>query len=313
MPQLPAALHVIERDWLSCNQVVFFDDDADAGSCATLVDSGYVKHADTTVALVRRVIERRGPPGRRLTRLLNTHLHSDHCGGNAAIAQSFGCPVYVPAAELEAVRRWDEEALTFAGTGQRCARFAAEGGLHPGETLLLGGARWDVHAAPGHDPHSLILHCPEHRVLISADALWENGFGVIFPELDGESGFAEQQAVLELIRTLEVDTVIPGHGRPFGDLPAAIDRAMRRLDAMWSDPARNARNALRVLVKFLLLDRERVEFEAMAHDLRNASVLRNSARQIGMELRDALLWGVDELERQGQLAREGGWLVNRDP
>jgi hypothetical protein len=28
-------------------------------------------------------------------------------------------------------------------------------------------------------------------LLLSADALWENGFGVIFPELDGESGFAE--------------------------------------------------------------------------------------------------------------------------
>ena len=88
---------------------------------------------------------------------------------------------------------------------------------------------------------------------------------------------------------------------------------MRRLDAMQADPARNARNALRVLIKFLLLDRERVGFEEFAHDVRNAAVLRNSGNLMGMELREALEWGVDELERQGQLVREGGWLVNRDP
>lgn len=312
MTPLPATMHVIQRDWLSCNQVLFFDDDREAPG-ATLVDSGYVKHALTTVALVRRVLEQRGRLAQGLRRLLNTHLHSDHCGGNAAVARAFGCPVFVPAPELDAVRRWDEDSLTFAGTGQRCERFHADGGLLPGQTLVLGGARWDVHAAPGHDPHSLILHCPEHRVLISADALWENGFGVIFPELEGESGFAEQRAVLELIGTLEVDLVIPGHGRPFGDAPAAIGRALRRLDAMQADPARNARNAMRVLVKFLLLDRERVRFDALAHDVRNASVMKHSGRLMGMALPDALRWGVEELERQGQLVREGDWLVNRDP
>ena len=312
MTPLPDTLHVIQRDWLSCNQVLFFDDAPDAAG-ATLIDSGYVKHADTTVALVRHVLAGRGSPAPQLRRLVNTHLHSDHCGGNAAVTQAFGCAVFVPAPELDAVRRWDDDALTFKGTGQRCDRFQADGGILPGETLLLGGAHWDVHAAPGHDPHSLILHCPEHRVLISADALWENGFGVIFPELDGDSGFAEQRAVLDLIATLDVAHVIPGHGAPFGDVRGALDRAMRRLDAMQADPARNARNALRVLIKFLLLDRERVDYAALAHDVRDAVVLRNAGRLMGMALDEALAWGVQALEAQGQLVREGNWLVNRDP
>ncbi len=310
MSLLPSTMHVIQRDWLSCNQVLFFDDEA---SGASLVDSGYAKHAEMTVALVQRVLAQRGCSARGLRQLVNTHLHSDHCGGNAAIARAFRCPIFVPASQLDAVRRWDEEILTFAGTGQRCERFHAEGGIEPGQTLLLGQARWEVHAAPGHDPHSLILHCPEHRVLVSADALWENGFGVIFPELEGESGFAEQRAVLELIEGLDVELAIPGHGAPFADVRGALERAKRRLDAMHADPVRNARNALRVLIKFLLLDRERVEFEAFAHDLRDAAVLRNSGRLMGMDLREALEWGVRELEAQGQLVRDGGWLVNRDP
>lgn len=317
--RLPDRLHVIERDWLSCNQVVFLDDGDDDGDDdgagrpgATLIDSGYVKAAALTVALVRTVLERHGG-GRPLTRLINTHLHSDHCGGNAAVAAAFGCPIWVPAAEFDAVARWDETRLTFAGTGQRCDRFQARNALHPGARLRLGGSHWDVLAAPGHDPHSLILHCPEHRILISADALWENGFGVIFPELEGESGFAEQQAVLDLIATLEVDTVIPGHGRPFGDVAAALGRAQGRLDAMRADPARNARNAIRVLIKFLLLDRERVTVGTLTHDLRNASVVKHSAQLIGMDLPEALGWGIGELERQGQLRRDGDWLIDQNP
>jgi glyoxylase-like metal-dependent hydrolase (beta-lactamase superfamily II) len=61
---------------------------------------------------------------------------------------------------------------------------------------------WEVHAAPGHDPHSIILFDPISRTLISADALWENGFGIAFPELAGEPSFGEVAATLRSDRKL---------------------------------------------------------------------------------------------------------------
>jgi hypothetical protein len=73
-------------------------------------------------------------------------------------------------------------------------------------------------------------------VLISADALWRNGFGIIFPELDGESGFEEARATLELIRSLDVRTVIPGHGAPFSEVDDALEKAFSRLDYLQADP-----------------------------------------------------------------------------
>jgi glyoxylase-like metal-dependent hydrolase (beta-lactamase superfamily II) len=42
-----------------------------------------------------------------------------------------------------------------------------------------------VLAAPGHDPHMVMLFNRERGILISADALWEHGFGAIFPEIEG--------------------------------------------------------------------------------------------------------------------------------
>jgi glyoxylase-like metal-dependent hydrolase (beta-lactamase superfamily II) len=309
---LPVSVHFIERDWLSCNQVVFFDGHGD-DTRATLVDSGYGKHAELTAALVRHVLRSRGVSPDALKTLINTHLHSDHCGANALLAREFGCRILVPTAEFEAVQRWDEDALTYRGTGQHCERFSAQGAIGDGDLLTLGEAQWQVHAAPGHDPHSVILHCPQHRLLLSADALWENGFGVIFPELGGDSGFAEQRAVLELIASLEVDTVIPGHGTPFGDVAAAIERARARLAALSADPARNARNAIKALTKFLLLDYEAIAFDALVESLRDATIIANAASLIGMPLPEALAWGVRELERQSQLRRDGDMLYNREP
>ena len=311
-PALPPSIHFIERDWLSANQVVFFDGEG-ANAHATLIDSGYIKHAALTVALVGHVLAARGLAPSALTRLINTHLHSDHCGGNAAIAAFSGCRVSVPAAEFDAVARWDEEALSYGPTGQRCARFTADDAIHPGDELTLGGARWQVLAAPGHAPHGVILYCPEHRGLLSADALWENGFGVIFPELDGDSGFAEQQAVLELIATLDVGWVIPGHGRVFGDVRGALARSFSRLNAMRGHPNRHARNALKVLVKYYMLDCERTRIPDLIRDLRGARSMTNAALQMGMNLADALAWAVEELLKQSQLVRDGEFIVNNEP
>jgi glyoxylase-like metal-dependent hydrolase (beta-lactamase superfamily II) len=125
-----------------------------------------------------------------------------------------------------------------------------------------------------------MLYCADERVLISADALWENGFGVIFPELDGESGFAEQQSVLELIASLDVATVVPGHGAPFANVEHALERAFSRLAWLRADPARNAKNALKVLLVFRLLDVRTTDFGALIDMLENASAMRAAAARL---------------------------------
>ena len=73
-------MSVFERGWLSSNNIFLHG----SGGDATLVDSGHSVHAEQTVALVRQALRAADPP-QRLTRVLNTHLHSDHCGGNALL------------------------------------------------------------------------------------------------------------------------------------------------------------------------------------------------------------------------------------
>jgi glyoxylase-like metal-dependent hydrolase (beta-lactamase superfamily II) len=300
--KLPSSMRILERGWLSANNILFLGSEETA-----LVDSGYVSHAPQTLALLGHFLQ-----DRALDLLINTHLHSDHCGGNAALQAAHGCRTLIPAAESDRVRAWDEEALSYRATGQQCPRFGFDGVLSPGERLRLGDLDWQALGAPGHDPHSLLLHCEQEGILLSADALWENGFGVIFPELEGESGFAEARATLELIAGLDLRLVIPGHGAAFTDARAALDRAFRRLDFLAADPMRNAQNGVKVLVKFRLLERQRVALAELKQWMREVPLLALANRlHLRME-EDALAeWIASQLVRAGAAAIEGGMLVDR--
>ena len=248
---LPPGVSVFERGWLSANNVLFVGRDATA-----LVDTGYASHSAQTLALVDKALA-----GRPLDLVLNTHLHSDHCGGNAVLQAAYpGARTLIPPGHAEQVRNWDPIALTYEPTGQICPRFRLDGLLRPGDELALADRGWQVHASPGHDPHSVILFEPASRTLLAADSLWQNGFGVVFPELEGIAAFGEVGATLDQIEQLDPFIVVPGHGSVFSgrtEVAAALARARSRLAGFVQDPARHAVHAAKVLLKFRLLEVQR--------------------------------------------------------
>jgi glyoxylase-like metal-dependent hydrolase (beta-lactamase superfamily II) len=302
-----AGLTVLERGWLSSNNIVIHAAGDEPG--AVLVDTGHVAHAGQTVALVRHALR-----GQRLDRIVNTHLHSDHCGGNAALQRAFGVPVTVPPGNAAAVAAWDAMRLTHASTGQRCERFTHDATLAPGEHFIAGARHWDAIAAPGHDPFSLMLFDAAHGVLISADALWENGFGVVFPEIDGEPGFDDVGATLDAIERLPVRMVIPGHGAAFTDVAAALARARSRLAGFRSDPLRHARHAVRVLIKYHVMEERRIPRDALLQwAAATPSLLALWQRFGARDSASPASWCagfVDELVAHGALARDGDAVID---
>lgn len=241
---LPPQVQVLERGWLSSNNILLHD----AGGSA-LIDSGYVVHATQTLQLLQHALG-----GRPLTRLINTHCHSDHIGGNAAVRRAHACRISIPLGEAPMIASWDEAGLMLGQTGQSAERFDYDDTVAAGDRLVLGGGEWEAIAAPGHDMHALMFYSRTARILISGDALWRNGFGLIFPELFGQSGgFAATRATLETIARLDIGTVIPGHGAPFDEVEASLALAFQRLDAYERDPARLARHALKVMLSFSLM------------------------------------------------------------
>lgn len=296
---LPAGATVLERGWLSSNNLVLRSRDNN-----TVVDTGYVTHDRQTVALVDQVLD-----GEPLHRIVNTHLHSDHCGGNAALKQRWpAASVAIPPGQAEAVAAWDTRALSYEPTGQQCPRFAADELLKPGTDVRLGDHDWQVHAAPGHDPEAVGLFEPVSRTLVSGDALWENGFGVIFPELEGEPGFDDVAATLDQIERLNPAIVVPGHGRPFTQAAQAIATARQKLDRFVRDPRKHAHHAGKVLIKFKLLEVQTIDADGLLAWARSTSYFTriHHSRFADLSLESWFEQLVSELAHSGALSRSAG-------
>jgi glyoxylase-like metal-dependent hydrolase (beta-lactamase superfamily II) len=250
---LPGDITVFQRGWLSSNNILLRGEQATA-----LIDSGYATHAPQTLALVRAALGERA-----LGVLVNTHLHSDHCGGNAALQAAYPALLtHIPPGLARHVSDWNPQALTYTPTGQTCPQFHFDALLSPGTEIRLGDRHWQVHAAPGHDTHSVILFEASARILVSADALWEHGFGVVFPELEGLDAFDELGDTLDLIESLAPAIVIPGHGAVFTDAATSIARAHERLNGFVANPAKHIKHAAKVLLKFKLLEVRRMALTA---------------------------------------------------
>jgi glyoxylase-like metal-dependent hydrolase (beta-lactamase superfamily II) len=251
---LPSNITLFERGWLSSNNILI-----DSAEGSALIDSGYVTHSAQTLALLDDALE-----GENLDVLVNTHLHSDHCGGNAALQKAYpGMTTFIPPGLSEHVRTWNAQALTYAPTGQSCPQFGFDAVLVPDTEIRLGGMQWQIHAAPGHDPHSVVLFEPESRLLISADALWERGFGVVFPELEGVDAFEAVGKTIDLIESLKPLMVIPGHGPAFSEVAPAIAVARERLAGFVNNPGKHINYAAKVLVKFRLLEVQSVKLSTL--------------------------------------------------
>lgn len=280
----------------------------DESATATMIDSGYGAHAPQTLALLERALG-----GKELERLVNTHCHSDHMGGNAAIQRKYACRTSIPEGEAPLIDQWDEQALILAIADQQAERFRYDDTFRDGDTLDMGGLTWQVIAAPGHDAHAVMFHCPEERVLISGDALWESGFGVVFPQLFGrDTALAETRATLEKIAKLEVKAVIPGHGRPFGEVGAALERAFFRLEGYEEDIGRLARHCAKVMLSFSLIEKRSMPLaELPAYVARVPILAELNSRYLGMTPTNMAEWLASELERAGAARREEESLVAR--
>jgi glyoxylase-like metal-dependent hydrolase (beta-lactamase superfamily II) len=303
MVSLPSDIHFFERGWLSSNNILLTDDQQ-----SVLIDTGYWTHAEQTQSLLQQAIG-----DKPLTRIVNTHLHSDHCGGNALLqANHPQVQTWVPPGHANHVFDWDPAALTYAPTGQHCPKFDANDVIAPGDVFSVASREWQALAAPGHDPNSIIFFCASESLLISADALWENGFGVVFPELEGIHAFQEVADTLDLIESLQVSTILPGHGKPFTDVEAALARARSKLAMYQADPEKHALYAAKVLLKFKLLEFQQIDFHAFTAWAQSSSYLIELHQQYAkhMSFSNWMVTLCDSLIKSGAAERDGSLLSN---
>ena len=304
MIDLPKNIHIIERGWLSANQIYIHDH-----ASIDVVDSGFCFHGQQTIQLLQSFLDQH--PSLKPRQLFNTHLHSDHCGGNRALQDAFQFTCLVPESEFTSVRNWPLAQQSFEYLGQPCPKFTATESLKIGSTIQIGSFDFEIHGTPGHHPHSILLFAPSLGLLISADALWEKGFGALFSEVSDRSGFQEQRATLQLIESLPVKVVVPGHGNPFVNIQSALDNAYSRLDYLESSPQRNTHHVAQVLFQFMVMFTEKLSLEDGLNWCLKTPLFRMSADQLGLSVEELFSQTLEYLQNKQSLSFTDGKIKHR--
>ena len=305
---LPPGIAFIERDWLSANHVMFRD--GDQGTSATLIDSGYGKFNDVTIAKVNAVLS--GWNDVTLDRIVITHIHSDHIGGNAALQRLHaGCSITVPIDEQSALVNWDSPEQMLSYADQEAERFAWDDVIEPGQTVTLGGQSWQAIATPGHDMGSLVFYSPTLRILISADALWENSSGFVPPQAIDPKPLAAQRATFERLAALDVALVIPGHGPMFTDYSGALKRASDKLELFASDDLRVAKSVVKGMFIFSMMWRGSMPVAELPAYVARVGVHRDYNAQFFKMSDEAFAdWLLGEAVRAGKVRVEGDTIIS---
>jgi glyoxylase-like metal-dependent hydrolase (beta-lactamase superfamily II) len=142
-----------------------------------------------------------------VTAIINTHGHFDHVFGNAYFKAKTGAPLLMHRADLDLVKRLEEQSLYFgfrATPSPLPDRF-----LEEGDEVRVGGIRLRVLHTPGHSPGGICL--VTDGTAFVGDTLFAGSIGRT--DLPGGSAETLLTSIREKLLTLPDDTVIyPGHG-----------------------------------------------------------------------------------------------------
>lgn len=170
------------------------------------------------------------------TDLFITHLHADHSGLSAELAERGATP-YASAEDghfITANDHW-EAFLDYAGrsglprdrlheTQQKHPgyRYRSQGGVDfrivaEGDLVRAGDYAFRCIATPGHTPGHLCLYDQDKKLLISADLVLDDITPNISLWSDDGNPLARYLESLDRVRGLEVDLLLPGHRRLITD------------------------------------------------------------------------------------------------
>jgi glyoxylase-like metal-dependent hydrolase (beta-lactamase superfamily II) len=293
---------------------------ADGGS-VTLVDCGVWRPdlPDGGLAAVEAGVEAAGYALRDVARIVVTHAHIDHYGLAGRLMETTGAELAMHTLtdldcekyrhpETARARRRDTYADHGVSEAERTdladhltrwlpylhSVVEASQRLRGGEELLIGGDRWDVVHTPGHSLGHVCLWSASRGVLLSGDHLLPG----ITPPVSFERGFDADplRSYLDSLRRiadLRPRLVLPGHGRPFGDVAGRIEAILRnkvrRLEtirrAIREQPSSVTELADRLVAKAVLAHQRQLAIsETLAHIayLRWSGVVERRTRPDGV-------------------------------
>lgn len=207
------------------------------GRPPVLIDAG----TGTTTGTQRtaRFLRENGVAPGELGAIVCTHFHADHVGGCAWLQANHGVPVAAHEIEAALVNARDPRACDSRWLGLEVGPYTVDRALVDGDAIEAGPGFAVVHV-PSQTPGHIALWQPEERLLVSGDLLQADDVAWVPTGGPWHDGALERTiAAVERLAALDPRIVVPGHGPPVTDVPAAVERTLARY-ARWRDDPEQA-------------------------------------------------------------------------
>ncbi len=193
-----------------------------------LIDSGATPEA------AKRIDQLLAQNGWRVSRIINTHAHAGHCGGNAYFYEQYRCQIFAPSAEA-AFARYPALHLALAyGAAPPSALCIPRLMPQPSPAAALTG----TFLAPDFELYRLDGHAPAMVGVKTRDGVWFVGDAVMGEDVMREAQILQMYDAGEYLRSLEAlerlegAKFVPSHAQPTDTLLPLIIQNRVRIQAM---------------------------------------------------------------------------------
>jgi glyoxylase-like metal-dependent hydrolase (beta-lactamase superfamily II) len=202
----------------------------DCGDEVILIDSG----AGIDVNRLAENVRADGFNLERIAKIINTHCHYDHTGGDKKIKDMSGCKIFIHENGAGPLERGDPlktdapKIINFQGV-------RPDRKLTDGERLLIGDRKFEILHTPGHcdDAICILMEHPAGKVLFSGDTAQAYGQPGV---LTADSDFPAYVRSINRLAKLGVDVLLPGHGIfVLSGASEQIDHLNTKLSSAWCD------------------------------------------------------------------------------
>ena len=145
-------------------------------------------------------------PMDNVKRIINTHYHFDHIGGNGYFT---GAEIWIHEGDALVLEDGDDETAVSEFFGGKMHKMKVSRKLKDGDKIVLGASEFEVVHVPGHTPGSICLYDKKQKLLITGDTVFSNGVGRT--DLDG-GNFEQLKNSLAKLSKMDVQKILPGHG-----------------------------------------------------------------------------------------------------
>ncbi len=168
-----------------------------------LIDAGLGFHKKI---LIKALTSLNLPPD-NIDRIIFTHAHYDHIGGASLFKNA---KIAIHTDDAPTLETGDSTKSCAFAFGKELKKTKVDLKLFDSDTIRIDNISLKVIHTPGHTEGSICLYDKDKKILFTGDTIFSDAIGRT--DLPG-SDEQEMKQSLDLLKTISVTTILPGHGK----------------------------------------------------------------------------------------------------